>query len=94
MIDDTIILKNPFSETLDLLNVSEEYSLEMEEIGYSVEETVLSRLNSWIHYFNQNYTKFICGYSHTVSALIEAAKNNQMYSLFLIHQNQLSIYST
>ena len=91
MFDDTIAIRNTFSKTLDLLTVYEEYSSKMEEINNSVEETVLSRLNSWIQYFNQNYTNFICGYSYSVLALIDAAKNNQIFRTQTEHEFHISL---
>ena len=91
MIDGTIILKNPFSETLDLINDSEEFSFEIEDVCYSVEETIRFRLGKWIHYFNQKYTKFVCGYSHTVYALIEAARNNQIFRTQTEYEFKISL---
>jgi len=79
MIDSAPILKKQFPKTQDLIYGTEELLFEMKDIRYSVEETIISRLNKWIYYFNQNYTKFVCGYSLLALTLIEAAKNNQIF---------------
>jgi len=79
MVNNNTTLKNQFSETIDLINDTKEFLLKVEDISYSVEGTIISRLEKWIGYFNQNYTKFICAFSSTIFALIEMAKENQLF---------------
>jgi len=91
MLKDLTITNNEFLKSIDLIDDSEIYSLNIDKISYSVEKTILSRLNKWIHYFNQNYTKFICGYSHTVMALIDTARNNQIFRTQTEHEFRISL---
>jgi len=91
MTDCLTIKNNKFLDTIDLVNDSKRFLIKIEELYYSVEPTILSRLENWISYFNNNYNKFICSYSATIFGLISVAKNNPLFKTQTEYEFHISL---
>lgn len=78
-------------EVLQYVNDKDALFRKLENIDSQLELTLLTRLNKWFQFFNEQYSKSICIYSNTIFALVDAAKKNQLFKTQTAHEFELSI---
>ena len=78
-------------EVLQYVNDKDALFRKLENIDSQLELTLLTRLNKWFQFFNEQYSKSICIYSNTIFALVDAAKTNQLFKTQTAHEFELSI---
>jgi PcfJ-like protein len=75
----TLLNTTDTQDVFELIQDIYGFEIELEELTNQVEAPLLNRLNKWFRFFNENYSFCLCYYEQTVFALIEAAKNNELF---------------
>ena len=78
-------------EAQEFVNEKGSFTQLIEELSNILDETYFSRLDNWICYFNQNYSKCICFFSDMVFSLLKAIEENQIIRTQTLHEFNLSL---